>query len=111
VVPGVVVLTFVVVPVIVPVVFYWIFKSFLGFVETVAEFGRIIDGKGYNRVVTIEVNVKWRSGWDCPNDEEGKKQEDNSEQVTKGNEVLAHVCLRTVQVVCLLRRRDIFKIR
>jgi hypothetical protein len=79
VVPGVVVLTFVVVPVIVSVVFYWIFKGFLGFVETVAEFGRIIDGKGYNRVVTIKVNVKWRSGWDCPNDEEGKKQEDNSE--------------------------------
>jgi hypothetical protein len=47
--------------------------------------------------------------WVC--NKEGKKQEDNSEQVTKGNEVLAHVCLRTVQVVCLLRRRDIFKIR
>jgi hypothetical protein len=45
------------------------------------------------------------------NDKESKKKEDNSEQVTKSNEVLAHVCLRTVQVVCFLRQRDVFKIR
>jgi hypothetical protein len=58
VVPGVVVLAFVVIPVIVPVVFFWVFKSFFGFVGSIAEFSRIVDGKGYNRVVTIEVNVK-----------------------------------------------------
>jgi ABC-type sugar transport system permease subunit len=58
VVPGIVVLAFVVVPVIVSVIFYWIFKSFFGFIGTIAEFSRIVDGKGYNCVVMIEVNVK-----------------------------------------------------
>jgi hypothetical protein len=77
----------------------------------IAEFSRIVDGKGYNRVVTIEVNVKWRSGWDCPNDKEGTKQKNDSEQVAKGNEVLVHLSLRMVQVVCFLRQQDVFKIR
>jgi hypothetical protein len=107
----VVVLTFMVVPVIVyvvlrvpisiPVVFSYLF---LRWAEPVLEFCRIIDGKGYDRVVMIKVDVKRGAGRDCPNDKEGKKQENDSEQVTKSDEVLAHVCLRTVLAVCVLRR-------
>jgi hypothetical protein len=88
-----------------------LFKSFFGGVKPVSEFCRVVDCKGYNRVVPIKVNVKGRAGRDCPDDKESEKQEDDSEQVTQGNEVLVHVCLRTVQVVCFLRRRDVFKIR
>jgi hypothetical protein len=49
----------------------------------VLEFCQVIDGKGYNRVVTIKVNIKRGAGRDCPDDEEGKKQENDSEQVAK----------------------------
>jgi hypothetical protein len=111
-------LTFVVVPVIVyvvlcvpisvPVMFANLFLRGTG---PVLEFCRIIDCKEYDRVVTIEVNVKRGARRDCPDDEEGKEQEKNGNQVAKGNEILAHVCLRMVQVVCFLRRRDVFKIR
>jgi hypothetical protein len=111
-------LTFVVVPVIVyvilcvpisvPVVFS---NLFLRGTRLVLEFCWVIDGKGYNHIVAIKVDVKRGAGRDCPDNEEGKKQEENGNQVTKSNEILAHVCLRTVQVLCFLRRRDVFKIR
>jgi hypothetical protein len=110
-------LTFVVVPIIVyvvlcvpisvPVVFS---NFFLRGTGPVLKFCRVIDGKGYNHVVTIKVDVKRGAGRDCPDNEESKKQEKNGNQVAKSNEILAHVCLRTVQVVCFLRRRDVFKI-
>jgi hypothetical protein len=111
-------LTFVVVPVIVyvvlrvpssvPVVFSYLF---LRWTELVLEFCQVIDGKGYNRVVTIKVDVKRGAGRDCPGNEESKKEEGDGEQVTEGNKVLVHLCFRTVQVGCFLRRRDVFKIR
>jgi hypothetical protein len=111
-------LAFVVVPVIVHLVFFVpisvpvVFSNlFLRWTGPVLEFCRVIDGKGYNRVVTIKVNVEGGAGRDCPDDKEGEKQEDNREQVAKSNEILAHLCVRMVQVVCFLRRRDVFKIR
>jgi hypothetical protein len=96
------------VPIGVPVVLSNLFLRWTG---PVLEFCRVIDCKGYNCVVPIKVNVKEGAGRNCPDDEEGKKQEKNGNQVTKSNEVLAHVCFRTVQVVCFLRWRDVFKIR
>jgi hypothetical protein len=75
-------LTFVVVPVIVYFVFFVpisvpvVFSNlFLRWTGPVLEFCRVIDGKGYNRVVTIQVDVKRGAGWDCPDNEEGEKQE------------------------------------
>jgi hypothetical protein len=53
---------------------------------------RVVDCKGYNRVVTVQVDVKRGAGRDCPNNEESKKQENSSEQVTESNEVLVHLC-------------------
>jgi hypothetical protein len=94
------------VPISVPVVFS---NLSLRWTKPVLEFCRIIDYKGYDRVVTIEVNVKRGAGRDCPDNEEGKKQENDGEQVTKGNEVLVHLYLQMVQVVCFLRRLDVFK--
>jgi hypothetical protein len=111
-------LTFVVVPVIVyvvlrvpisvPVMFSYLF---LRWTEPVLEFCRVIDGKGYNRVVTIKVNVKRGAGRDCPGNEESKKEEGDGEQVTEGNEVLVHLCFQMVQVVCFLRQWAVFTIR
>jgi hypothetical protein len=72
---------------------------------------RVVDGKGYDHVVMIKIDVERGAGRDCPNDKEGKEQENDSEQVTKGKEVLAYLCLRTVHVVCFLRGQDVFKIR
>jgi hypothetical protein len=96
------------VPISIPIVFSYLF---LRWSEPVLEFCWIIDGEGYDRVVTVKVNVKRGAGRDCPNNEESKKQENDSEQVTKSNEILVHLCLRMVQVVCFLRQRDVFKIR
>jgi hypothetical protein len=111
-------LTFVVIPVIVyiilcvpisiPVVFSYLL---LRWTEPVLESCRVIDGKGYNHVVTITVDVKRGARRDCPGNEKSKKEEDDGEQVTESNEVLVHLCFRTVQVICFLRRRDVFKIR
>jgi hypothetical protein len=72
--------------VIVPVVVYLFFfvlvsvpvvlsNLLLWWTGPVLEFCRVIDGKGYNRVVTIQVDVKRRAGRDCPDNEEGEKQE------------------------------------
>jgi hypothetical protein len=88
------------VPIGVPVVLSNLFLRWTG---PVLEFCWVIDCKGYDRVVTIKVNVKGGAGRNFPDDEEGKKQEKNGNQVTKSNEVLARVCFRTVQVVCFLR--------
>jgi hypothetical protein len=60
------------VPVSVPVV---LSNFFLRWTGPVLEFCRVIDGKGYNRVVTIQVDVKRGAGRDCPDNEEGEKQE------------------------------------
>jgi hypothetical protein len=51
-----------------------------------------IDGKGYDHVVMIKVNVKWEAGRDYPDNEESKKEEGDGEQVTESNEVLVHLC-------------------
>jgi hypothetical protein len=60
------------VPVSVPVV---LSNFFLRWTGPVLEFCRVIDGKGYNRVVMIQVDVKRGAGRDCPDNEEGEKQE------------------------------------
>jgi hypothetical protein len=59
----------------------------------ILKFCWVIDGKEYNRVVTIKVDVTRGARRDCPGNEESKKQEKNGNQVAKSNEVLAHVCL------------------
>jgi hypothetical protein len=59
------------VPISVPVVLSNLFLRWTG---PVLEFCRVIDGKGYNCIVTIKVNVKRGAGEDCPDNEEGKKQ-------------------------------------
>jgi hypothetical protein len=76
-------LTFVVVPVIVylilciPISIPVMFSNlFLRWTELVLEFCWIMDGKGYNHVVMIKVNVKRGAGRDCPDNEEGKNQEE-----------------------------------
>jgi hypothetical protein len=104
----VIVYLFFFVPVSVPVVLSNLLLRWTG---PVLEFCRVVDCKGYNRVVTVQVDVQRGAGRDCPNNEESKKQENGSEQVTESNEVLVHLCLCMVQVVCFLRRRDVFKIR
>jgi hypothetical protein len=70
-VPVVVYLLFFV-PISVPVVFS---NFLLRWTSPILEFCRVIDGKGYNRVVTIQVDVKRGAGRDCPDNEEGEKQE------------------------------------
>jgi hypothetical protein len=104
----VIVYLFFFVPISVPVVLSNLFLRWTG---PVLEFCRVVDCKGYNCVVTIQVDVKRGAGRDCPDNEEGEKQEEDGNQITESDEILAHVCLRTVQVVCFLRRRDVFKIR
>jgi hypothetical protein len=96
------------VPVSVPVVLSNLFLRWTG---PVLEFCQVIDGKGYNRIVTIQVDVKRGAGRDCPDNEEGEKQEEDGNQITESDEILAHLYLRMVLVVCFLRRRDVFKIR
>jgi hypothetical protein len=59
------------VPVSLPVMFS---NFFLRWTGSVLEFGRVIDCEGYNRVVTIKVNVKGGAGGDCPDDKECEEQ-------------------------------------
>jgi hypothetical protein len=89
------------IPVSVPVVFSYLFFRRTG---PVMEFCWVIDCKGYDHVVTIKVNVKRGAGRDCPDDKEGKEQENNGNQVTEGDKVLVHLCLWMIQVVCFLRQ-------
>jgi hypothetical protein len=79
----IVVLFFVIIPVVVPVIFYWTFKSIVSYGGTVAEFCRVIDGKGYDCVVMIKVNVERGVGRNCPDNKESKKHKGDGEQVTK----------------------------
>ena len=63
----------------------------------------IRDGKGNDRIVSVKVNVDWLTCGYCSANKECKEQENNCEQVAKGNEVLVHIGFRVVQVVCFLR--------
>ena len=69
------------------------------------------DGKGDDHIVSVKVNVDWLTCGYCLADKECKEQENDCEQVAKGNEILVHVGLQTVQVVCFLRQHDVFKMQ
>ena len=96
--------SFLVFPVIIDylVLFFWYY---------VGNLQRIGDGKENDHVVLVEVNVDRLTCGCCLADKECKEQENDCEQVAKGNEVLVHMGLWTVQVACFLRWHDVFKMR
>ena len=69
----------------------------------VGDLRRIGDGKRNDRVVSVKVNVDRLTYGYCSADKKCNEQENDCEQVAKGNEVLVHTGLQTVQVVCFLR--------
>ena len=78
---------------------------------SVGDLRGVRNGKGNGCVVSLKVNVDWLTCGYCSADKQRKKQENDCEQVTKGNEVLVHMDLQMVQVVCFLRQHDVFKMR
>ena len=79
------------------------FRSYVGDLQ------RIGDGQRNDCVVSVKVHVDRLTCGYCSADKECKEQENDCEQVTKGNEVLVHMGLRMVQVVCFLRWCDVFR--
>ena len=77
----------------------------------IGDLRRVGDGKRNDCVVSVKVNIDRLTCGYCSADKECKEQENDCEQVTEGNEVLVHMSLRTVQVVCFLRRCDVFKMQ
>ena len=97
-------LSFLVSPIIIDclVLFFW---------YCVGDLRRIRDGKRNDCVVLVKVNVDRLTCRYCLADKECKEQENDYEQVTKGNEVLVHAGLQMVQVVCFLRWHNVFKMQ
>ena len=77
----------------------------------IGDLQRVGDGERNDCVVSVKVNVDRLTCGYCSADKECKEQENDCEQVAKGNEILVHTGLRTVQVVCFLRQCDVFKMR
>ena len=75
----------------------------------VGDLRRVGDGKRNDCVVPVKVNVDRLTCGYCSADKECKEQNNDCEQVTKGNEVLVHVGLWMAQVVCFLRWHNVFK--
>ena len=59
----------------------------------IGDLRRVRDGKRNDRVVSVKVNVDRLTCRYCSADKECKEQENDCEQVAKGNEVLIHTGL------------------